>query len=46
MNSEQNTVLDKALGGDNILLLGQSGTGKSYVVKEIARRHEERGTVQ
>ena len=33
----QQLILDKAKEGHSLLILGHSGTGKSHLVKEIAR---------
>ncbi|KAL3861919.1 hypothetical protein ACJMK2_007931 [Sinanodonta woodiana] len=38
MNKSQLFAVEKAVEGHNIILLGQSGTGKSFVVKEIQKK--------
>lgn len=35
LTNNQTEVLEKALEGHNLLVLGQSGTGKSFLIKEI-----------
>ena len=37
LSTTQQLILDKAKEGYSLLILGQSGTGKSHLVKEIAR---------
>ncbi|KAJ8311488.1 hypothetical protein KUTeg_010843 [Tegillarca granosa] len=37
LTKTQQEILDKAKEGHSLLILGQSGTGKSYLVKEISR---------
>ena len=36
LSTTQQLILDKAEEGHPLLILGQSGTGKSHLVKEIA----------
>ena len=43
MNEEQALALDLAVHGHDLLLLGPSGTGKSYVVSEIYKAQLEKG---
>ena len=40
---EQRGVLKTALAGHNLLLSGQAGTGKSYVVNGLVRALQGRG---
>ena len=37
LSTTQPLILTKAKEGHSLLILGQSGTGKSHLVKEIAR---------
>ncbi|WAR28374.1 PIF1-like protein [Mya arenaria] len=47
MNKLQQAAIDISLEGHNLLLLGSAGTGKSFVVNEIAKQLKARGkTVQ
>ena len=41
MNKSQLFAVEKAVEGHNIILLGQSGTGKSLVVKKYKRNYQE-----
>lgn len=43
MNIEQKQAIDIALEGHNLLLLGSAGTGKSFVVNNIAKCLEKVG---
>ena len=36
LSTTQQLILDKAKEGHSLLILGQSGAGKSHLVKEIA----------
>ena len=36
LSTMQQLIMDKAKEGHSLLILGQSGTGKSHLVKEIA----------
>lgn len=38
----QDDIVQKAVNGHSLLILGQSGTGKSFVCKEIARKLKEK----
>lgn len=50
LSNQQQNILSKALEGHSIVVLGQSGTGKSYLIKEIAKsfkkNHEKSSGVQ
>lgn len=37
MTDEQKAILDTAIAGHNVLISGQAGTGKSFLVKEIIK---------
>lgn len=41
LNEEQKKAYDFILKGKNVLLLGQAGTGKSYVVSKIKKYYDE-----
>jgi len=43
MEDQQKVALKVALDGHNLLLLGQSGTGKSFVVREISKALQTEG---
>ncbi|KAJ8306368.1 hypothetical protein KUTeg_016913 [Tegillarca granosa] len=43
LNSEQTHVLEMALKGHSMVILGQSGTGKSFLGKTIAKTLKNRG---
>ena len=43
MNNLQKEAIDIAIEGHNMLLLGSAGTGKSFVVNDIAKQLKERG---
>ena len=43
LENEQRLALDRVLEGHNLLLLGQSGTGKSFLVKEMEKSLKTRG---
>ncbi|VDI08831.1 Hypothetical predicted protein [Mytilus galloprovincialis] len=50
LSNQQQNILSKALEGHSMVVLGQSGTGKSYLIKEIAKsfkkNHEKSSGVQ
>jgi ATP-dependent DNA helicase PIF1 len=47
MNSRQKEVLDLALAGHNLVITGQAGTGKSFIVGELVKNLRASGrTVQ
>lgn len=43
MNEKQRLALSRAIEGHNLLLLGQSGTGKSFTVEHIHSGLTEKG---
>lgn len=43
LNTQQQTVLDAALSGHNLVLSGFAGTGKSYLIQQIREALESRG---
>ena len=45
MNARQILVLNEVINGHNLLILGQSGTGKSYLINEIKDQLKKGATV-
>ncbi|CAG2199801.1 PIF1 [Mytilus edulis] len=43
LTEDQRYILEKALKGHSMVVLGQSGTGKSFLVKEIAKELRKTG---
>ena len=43
MEAKQKLALEEALNGHNLLILGQSGTGKSYLVRELEKELKRKG---
>ena len=43
IESKQRLTMEEALNGHNLLILGQSGTGKSYLVGEIEKNLKRKG---
>lgn len=43
LNSEQQSVINSIVEGDNVFVTGSAGVGKSFVIKEICRVLDERG---
>ena len=43
LNAEQKTALAMMLRGDSIFLTGSAGTGKSTLLKELAKKKEIKG---
>ena len=41
LSKNQAEILDKAIQGHSFAILGQSGTGKSFLVKQIAEKLRE-----
>lgn len=40
---EQNRAIELALNGDNLLITGKAGTGKTYIVNKIIQELEQQG---
>ena len=43
MDADQRLCLDMALNGHSFLILGQAGTGKSFILRQIGKELEHRG---
>ena len=43
MNARQILAINEGINGHNLLILGQSGTGKSYLINEIKDQLKKRG---
>lgn len=45
LNAEQQQVVDKVLQGENVIITGSAGTGKSFLIKYLCREFDRMGKI-